>query len=81
MKHVGAVQWFYVSASSSSHEQLPLARLVQVLQMQHLRGIHTYRVEASHAGLLGPHVQLRRERNDGWVGFVNPNQHAAPSLI
>ena len=47
--------------------ELPLAWLVQVLQMQHLRGIHTYGVEASHAGLLGPRVQLRRERRGGWV--------------
>ena len=39
----------------------PLTRLVQVLQLQHLRGIHTYEVEASNARLLGPRVQHRRE--------------------
>jgi hypothetical protein len=30
-----------------------LARFVQVLQMQHLRGIHTYREEAPRTELLG----------------------------
>ena len=31
-------------------------RLVQVLQVQHLQGIHTCREEASQVGLLGPRV-------------------------
>ena len=31
-------------------------RLVQVLQAQHLQGIHTCREEASQAGLLDPRV-------------------------
>ena len=39
----------------------PLAWLVQALQMQRLRGIHMYRVEASYARLLGPRVQHKRE--------------------
>ena len=32
--------------------------LVQVLQMQHLQGIHACREKASQAGLLDPQVQL-----------------------
>ena len=35
-----------------------MQRLVQVLQMQHLQGIHTCREEASQAGLLDLRVQL-----------------------
>jgi hypothetical protein len=35
-----------------------LARFVQVLQMQHLRGIHTYREEAPHTELLGSRRRL-----------------------
>jgi hypothetical protein len=38
-----------------------LARFVQVLQMQHLRGIHTYREEAPRTELLG----LRRRLGEG----------------
>ena len=63
----------------------PLARLVQALQMQRLRGIHTYRVEASDAGLLGLRVQHRREewRLGGMISGLrsNPGQLAPPSLI
>jgi hypothetical protein len=35
-----------------------LARFVQVLQMQHLRGIHTYREETPRTELLGSRRQL-----------------------
>jgi hypothetical protein len=35
-----------------------LARFVLVLQMQHLRGIHTYREEASRTELLGSRRRL-----------------------
>jgi hypothetical protein len=35
-----------------------LARFVLVLQMQHLRGIHTYREEVSHTELLGSRRRL-----------------------
>jgi hypothetical protein len=35
-----------------------LARFVQVLQMQHLRGIHTYREETPRTELLGSRRRL-----------------------
>ena len=35
-----------------------MQRLIQVLQMQHLQGIHMCREEASQARLLDPRVQL-----------------------
>jgi hypothetical protein len=35
-----------------------LARFVQMLQMQHLRGIHTYREEAPRTELLGSRRRL-----------------------
>jgi hypothetical protein len=35
-----------------------LARFVQVLQMQHLQGIHTYREEAPRTELLGSRWRL-----------------------
>jgi hypothetical protein len=46
-----------------------LARSVQVLQMQHLRGIHTYREEAPRTELLGS----RRRLGEGerWAAAVS----------
>jgi len=43
---------------------LLVQRLIQVLQMQHLQGIHMCREEASQAGLLDPQVQLSEGLGD-----------------
>jgi hypothetical protein len=43
----------------------PFVWLVQVLQMQHLQGIHMCGVEASHVTLLGPREKLRYGRCGG----------------
>jgi hypothetical protein len=39
-----------------------LTQFVLLLQMQHLRGIHTYREEAPHTELLGSRRRLARAR-------------------
>jgi hypothetical protein len=51
-----------------------LARFVQVLQMQHLRGIHTYREEASRTELLGSRRRLGEgERRAATAGLQVAN--------
>jgi hypothetical protein len=51
-----------------------LARFVQVLQMQHLRGIHTYREEAPRTELLGSRRRLGEgERRAAAAGLQAAN--------
>ena len=72
---------FYVSSSSSSHEQLPFARLVQVLQLQHLRGIHTSRVEAVTRQTARSARATHAEEEWRLGGMLNPIQLTSLSLI
>jgi hypothetical protein len=46
-----------------------LAQFVQVLQMQHLRGIHTYREKAPRTELLGSRRQLGE--GERWAAAVS----------
>lgn len=50
-----------------------LARFVQVLQMQHLRGIHTYREEAPRTELLGSRRRLGEGERRAATRFLMAN--------
>jgi hypothetical protein len=50
-----------------------LVRFVLVLQMQHLRGIHMYREEASHTKLLGSRGRLGESNRDAATSLVVVN--------